>query len=106
MQAIDTRYYVQANSFGDPSIFIGGPSGVGTVYHGQWAFVPVPEPASIGLIIVGAGLLLVWKTRRAPKVTGANAGGPGGLAMQGGPCRLSRHLIRPQCDSNFGNNFR
>ena len=60
----NTHYYVQANSFGDPSIFIGGPSGVGTVYHGQWSFVPVPEPGTLSLITVGAGVLALLRRRR------------------------------------------
>jgi len=64
IQNSSTRYYVQANGVGDPTIFLGGPSGAGTVYSGQWSFVPVPEPGIMGVMIVGAGALAVLRWRR------------------------------------------
>jgi hypothetical protein len=75
IQNTATTYFVQANSFGDPTQFIGGPEGFGYVYSGQWSFEPVPEPAMTCHLLVGIGLLSLnrrsRRKRRSERLGGA-----------------------------------
>ena len=53
-----THYYVQSDFAADPNVFIGGPSGIGTVYAGVWTYGVVPEPPSFLFPLLGAVFLL------------------------------------------------
>jgi hypothetical protein len=56
IQDSQSGYYVQSDFSADADVFLGGPSGLGTVYSGSWSYGLIPEPSSVGLMVLGLGL--------------------------------------------------